>query len=100
VKVSSVRRRLQLFVCTNQRRDDDPLGGGCGARGEEVHAAFVRAIATRRAWSSVWLARASCLGVCPRVGCAVAVAPGGALIEEVVGSDAEAILDAMLAPKA
>ena len=98
MKISEVKRRVSLFVCTNARRADDPLGGGCGARGEEVHAALQAAIARRRAWQGVWLAKSSCLGVCPRVGCTIAVTPTGALLDEVVTADADAVLDALLGP--
>lgn len=96
MKISGVRRRLQLFVCTNQRRDDDPLGGGCGARGEAVYRALKLAIDRRAAWKSVWIAQTSCLGVCPKSGCTITVAPTGALLDEAEPDDADAILDAML----
>jgi (2Fe-2S) ferredoxin len=96
VKISPVKRRVQLFVCTNARPMTDPLGGGCAARGEEVHRALQDAIARRRAWQHVWLAKSSCLGVCPKVGCTIAVTPTGALLDEVEADDADAVLDALL----
>ncbi|MEO7096138.1 MAG: hypothetical protein ABI175_22945 [Polyangiales bacterium] len=98
MKISEVKRRVQLFVCTNSRRGDDPLGGGCGTRGDDVHRALTAAIARRRAWQHVWLARSSCLGVCPKQGCTVAVTPTGALLDEVEADDADAVLDALLGP--
>jgi (2Fe-2S) ferredoxin len=98
VKISAVKRRVQLFVCTNARRADDPLGGGCGSRGEAVHRALQEAIARRRAWQNVWLAKASCLGVCPKQGCTIAVTPSGALLDEVEVDDADAVLDTLLGP--
>ena len=98
MKISEVRRKVQLFVCTNARRADDPLGGGCGARGEGVYRALQQAVARRRAFQDVWLARASCLGVCPGHGCTVAVTPAGSLVDEVEPDDAEALLDALLRP--
>ena len=99
MKVSDVKRRAQLFVCTNGRRADDVLGGGCGARGEAVHDALRDAIARRRAWQHVWLAKVGCLGVCPKVGCTIAVTPTGALLDEVEATDADAVLDALLGAK-
>ena len=93
-----MKRKVQLFVCTNSRRADDPLGGGCGARGDEVHRAFQEAIARRRAWQDLWLAKASCLGICPVRGCTVAVTPTGALLDEVVAADVDEVLDALLRP--
>ncbi len=96
MKLSDVKREVQLFVCTNARRADDPLGGGCGGRGDEVHRALKDAIGRRRAWQHVWIAKASCLGVCPKVGCTVAVTPSGALLDEVTPEDADAVLDSLL----
>ena len=91
-------RRIQLFICTHRREPTDPLGGGCGARGQAVHDALVDELGRRRAWAQVWLARSSCLGICPATGCAVAVSPGGARLDEVGPSDVEPLLDAVLSP--
>ena len=33
---ASVAPKLHLFVCANVRDASDPLGAGCGARGEAV----------------------------------------------------------------
>ena len=96
MKVSTVRRRANVFVCTNRRDARDPLGAGCGDRGEQVHDALRSAIGARRAWSDVWLARTGCLGICPTRGCTVALTPSGAVIEEVEPDDAEALLDVVL----
>ena len=96
MKLSSLRRRAQIFVCTNRRDARDPLGAGCGARGEAVYDATRAAIGSRGAWSDVWLARTGCLGVCPKKGCTVALAPSGGCVEEVEPDDAEALLDVAL----
>jgi (2Fe-2S) ferredoxin len=96
VKLSTIRRRAQIFVCTNRRDASDPLGGGCGDRGEAVHDAMRAAIGSRGAWSQAWLARTGCLGVCPKNGCTVALAPSGGIVEEVEPDDADALLDVAL----
>jgi len=96
VKISAVKRRALLFVCTNRRAPTDPLGAGCGQRGESVYEALRDAIGRRGAWRDVWLTKTHCLGVCPKSGCTVALAPSGGCIEEVEAEDADALLDAAL----
>jgi (2Fe-2S) ferredoxin len=96
MKLSTLRRRAQIFVCTNRRDAGDPLGAGCGDRGEAVHEALRTAIGSRRAWTDVWLARTGCLGVCPKHGCTVALAPSGGVVEEVEPDDVDTLLDVAL----
>lgn len=84
--------RAQIFVCVNRRAADDPLGGGCADRGEAVHEALRAELSARGDRSSVWLAKSYCLGICPKVGCSVAIAPGKALLTEVTPDDVPAVL--------
>ena len=95
MKLSETKRRASIYVCAHRRRDDDPLGGGCGSRGDAVYEAIRSAIGARAAWSRAWVAKTSCLGVCPRVGCAVGVAPTGAVLDECEPEDADVILDTL-----
>lgn len=111
MKVASIRRRVQIFVCNNRRDEGDSLGAGCGDRGDEVHDEMRAEIGRRGAWGEVWLARSGCLGVCPKRGCTVAVTPGpsvkdgGAqarlpvasfLVQDVEVDDVGALLDVAL----
>jgi predicted metal-binding protein len=70
------RPRAQLFVCTNQRRADDPLASGCGVAGPRVYDALKREVARAGRVADTWVTRTGCLGHCPRGGCAVALYPG------------------------
>lgn len=90
MKLSPYRPRAQLLVCTHERAASDPLGGGCGARGEEVFAALKE----RARGGSLWVARASCLGLCPKRGCTVAIAPAMQYLVEVEPADVDAVLSA------
>lgn len=90
MKLSPYRPRVQLLVCTNQRAESDPLGGGCGVRGESVFAE----LKARTRGSDIWVARASCLGLCPKSGCTVAIAPAMRYLIEVDDSDVDAVLSA------
>lgn len=83
----------QIFVCTNRRAPGDPLGEGCAAAGDAVHAAVAAELARRGLRPALWLARTHCLGVCPRRGAAVALSPGGELLTEALAADASAIVD-------
>jgi (2Fe-2S) ferredoxin len=85
-----------LLVCTNRRPQENPLGPGCASRGDELHTVLQRAVLRRGLSSRIWLARTSCLGLCPRSGAAVALTPGGDLYTEVSPSDAPALLDHLL----
>ncbi len=90
MKPSPYRPHAQLLVCTHLRTASDPLGGGCGARGEEVFAALKE----RTRGSSVWVARSSCLGLCPQRGCTVAIAPAMQYLIEVEPADVDEVLSA------
>lgn len=86
-----------LFVCTNRRPADNPLGAGCGGPGDELHQALRQGLQRRGASSRVWLARSSCLGMCPRVGAAVAL--GGDLFTEVSPAESSWLIDRALSPQ-
>ncbi len=98
MKLSPLRPRVHLYVCTNRRAPDDPLGGGCSDRGDQVYAALKREVARRGLHRDVWVARTHCLGVCPRVGCTVGLAPATRYLEEVTEGDAAAVIDTVLPP--
>jgi (2Fe-2S) ferredoxin len=89
VKPSPYRARVQIFVCANRRAAGDPLGEGCGDRGDAVFAAL-----KKRPASGVWVTRTHCLGLCPKRGCTVTIAPAMQSFVEVEESDLDAILSA------
>jgi len=90
MKLSPYKPRVHLFVCVNQRDESDPLGGGCGERGEEIFAELKK----RAIGSSTWVARTRCLGLCPKRGCTVMVAPAMQYFVEVEKDDLDALLSA------
>ncbi|GAC1351427.1 MAG: hypothetical protein NVSMB1_04350 [Polyangiales bacterium] len=96
MKESALRPRVHLFVCANRRADDDVLGKGCGANGEAMFWALKARVATRGLVRAVWIAKTHCLGICPKVGCAVAVSNGPTYYEECLPEDADALLDVMV----
>jgi len=85
VKVSPYRPRVHLFVCVNRRAASDPLGEGCGDRGEAVFAELKKR-------TSHWVTRTQCLGLCPKRGCTVAIAPSMQYVVEVEPGDVDALL--------
>lgn len=89
-----------LFVCANRRDATDPLGAGCGERGETVFAALKEEVAKERAYARVWVTKTHCLGICPRTGCTVAVygasAPVGPILRDVDEADARGLVRRML----
>lgn len=90
MKATPYRPRAHVFVCANHRANDDPLGGGCGARGEAVF----KALKARARGSDVWVAQTNCLGLCPKTGCTVAITPSMNYLIEVEESDVDAVLSA------
>lgn len=88
--------QLHLFVCAN-RRENSPLGPGCGDRGEEVYAALK---AQNREVARVWITKTHCLGICPRSGCTVAQYPNvdPPIVTEVTVEDVPALLATRGAP--
>ena len=92
MRPAQLQTTAHIFVCVNRRSASDPLGEGCGARGDAVHAAVRDALGLRGLFARVWLARSYCLGVCPKVGATVAVAPGGEVRTQVTPADADAVI--------
>jgi predicted metal-binding protein len=91
VKPSEYAPRRHIFVCTHQRPEGDPLGTGCGERGEAVFAALKARVQKQRAFD-VWITRTGCMGVCPKSGCTVASTQRETLMRDVAMDDVEAIL--------
>ncbi|MCU0655188.1 MAG: (2Fe-2S) ferredoxin domain-containing protein [Polyangiaceae bacterium] len=87
-----------LLVCTNRRPGENPLGPGCSDRGEALHSRLSQEIGQRRVYSKIWLAKSSCLGVCPRQGAAVVLAPGGQIFSEVLPHETSGLIDLALTP--
>ncbi len=81
-----------VFVCVNRRPATDPLGLGCGERGDALYAATKRAVNASGRASSIWVTRTLCLGVCPKVGAAAALYPRGGLHTECAPEDAPRLL--------
>jgi (2Fe-2S) ferredoxin len=109
MRASPFEPKRHLFVCTNRRNPDSPLGGGCGERGAAVYAALKALVAERGETSSVWVTQTGCLGVCPKVGATVARyesaadaaprdAPRPRIFTEVDAADARTLYDASRIP--
>jgi predicted metal-binding protein len=90
------RPRVHLFVCANARDPNDPLGGGCGPRGERVFRALKEAVRSKGLVTSVWITRTACLGLCPKTGCAVTIAPSMEYLVDVEETEALALLDSAI----
>jgi predicted metal-binding protein len=91
MKRSTLAPEAHLFVCTNRRDPSSPLGGGCGDRGEALYHALKAHVSSRGQVRALWIARSTCLGLCPKQGCAVASAPGPAYWIEATDADADVI---------
>jgi (2Fe-2S) ferredoxin len=83
---------VHLFVCTNVRGNESPLGAGCGARGEVVYDALKSEVTRRGALRAIWVTRTHCIGICPKRGCTVASYPERAIYRDVELADIEALL--------
>ncbi len=82
---------VHVFVCANRREEGSPLGAGCAEGGERVYLALKSEVARRRDFQRVWVTKTHCLGLCPKVGCTVAVYGRGgaqAIFSEVTPEDA------------
>lgn len=96
MKTASPPRR-HLFVCTN-RRENSPLGPGCGERGDEVYDALKREVNRRGEVATTWITRTLCLGMCPASGTTVARYAGGpeetgrAMFTEATKADIDVLL--------
>lgn len=91
MKTSQYAARVHVFVCANQRSADDPLGEGCGARGEVVFLALKK---RARGRGDLWITKTHCLGLCPKQGCTVAIAPAMKYFVDVQESHVDEILNA------
>jgi len=84
--------RVHLFVCTNLRPPDDPLGCSCAASGSvAVYQAFREAVFRHGRQGDVWVTRTGCLVHC-RTSPTVVVYPAGDWYSGVTPEQAEAIL--------
>jgi hypothetical protein len=84
---------VHLFVCTNHRAADSPLGTGCAAAGEALYDALKKEVAARRDFTRVWVTQTACMGICPARGAACARYPDAKIFTEAEASDAQAIYD-------
>jgi predicted metal-binding protein len=98
--------RLHLFVCSNRRPAESPLGPGCGRAGDAVFDALKAEVAARRCFGEVWVTRTECIGLCPREGATMAAYAArstdgnGVVFTEVVPDDARALLERELSAMA
>jgi len=92
----AIAPKVHLFVCANDRSADSPLGTGCRERGEALYNALKEEVAKRRDYSSVWVTKTHCLGICPKAGATVAIYPAGVVLKEVQANDATALYDECL----
>ena len=84
--------RLHLFVCAN-RRDDSPLGPGCGERGDALYDALKAEVAARGEHTTTWVTKTNCLGLCPKRGATVARYPSSEpILSDVEVADVRALL--------
>lgn len=98
MKRTSFRPRVHLYVCCNRRDANNALGPGCGAHGDVFFDALKQQIQQQSLVQTVWVARTSCLGFCPKKGCAVGMAPGPTYWVEVETKDVSEMLKTVLAP--
>ena len=87
-----LRPIVHVLVCTNARESGAALGPGCGDSGENVYNAFKREVDRRAAHRTIWIARARCLGVCPKHGATVIVHPGAKVLADVEPANAVEVL--------
>ena len=84
--------RLHLFVCAN-RREDSPLGPGCGERGDALYDALKAEVAARGDHTTTWVTKTNCLGLCPKRGATVARYPSSEpILSDVEVADVRALL--------
>jgi (2Fe-2S) ferredoxin len=93
MRASEFAPEVHLYVCTNRRAPDSPLGTGCAASGEALYDALKKEVAMRRDFKRVWVTQTACMGVCPKRGAACARYPEATIFTEVEASDAKVIYD-------
>jgi (2Fe-2S) ferredoxin len=89
--------QTHFFVCGN-RRENSPLGPGCGERGDAVYESLKEEVARRRLFTRVWVTRTHCLGICPAHGATVAIYPSQRIVTEVEEGDAVKLFDEAVKP--
>ena len=99
MKLAAFQPSVHFFVCANRRAQagagPNDLGPGCGERGEAVFDALKREIQRRGLLRQAWVAKTSCLGFCPKRGCAIGLSPGPRYILEAEAGDASARINAI-----
>lgn len=87
---------VQIFVCTNLRSVNDPLGCSCAAAGSSaVYEALRAAVFRRGRQAQVWVTRTGCMVHCKQ-GPTVVVYPAGDWYTRVSPDQAEAIVQRYL----
>ena len=99
MKPAAIRPVVQLFVCTNERKVDDPLQSACGAHGPIVLSTLKRKVSELGRLRDVWVTKTACLGQCPKDGCSVVLTPSGEQWVDVTESDAAGLLARVLTAK-
>jgi predicted metal-binding protein len=98
MRVSNLRPRRQLFVCTNARAAEDPLRSGCGAVGPKVFLALKSQALRRGLTRDLWITASGCLGHCPAQGCSVVLHPANRHLIEVEFTDVAEVLQLATQP--
>ena len=85
--------KLHLFVCANEREADSPLGSGCRERGDALYNALKAEVADARAYTTVWVTKTHCLGICPKIGATAVIYPHGVVLRDVNVNAAHALYE-------
>jgi (2Fe-2S) ferredoxin len=93
MRPSDFAPRVHVFVCTNHRAENSPLGVGCAEAGEALFDALKKEVAAHRDFARVWVTQTACMGICPKHGAACAIYPEAKIFTEVDASNAKAIYD-------
>ncbi len=90
-----------IFVCTNHRAENSPLGTGCAEAGVALFDVLKKEVAARRDFTRVWITQTGCMGICPKQGAACAIYPKAKILTEVEAGDAKVIYaEALSRPEA
>ncbi len=92
------KRERYVWVCTNERKKDHPLGSCTHHGGPALQEKLKRAVNERGLKSKLRVMTSSCLDVCWN-GAAMAVMPDGVFVGGASAEDAETILEALLTPE-
>lgn len=96
---ASLVPKAHIFVCANHRDESNPLGPGCGDRGEALFNELKREVAKRGALATLWVTKTHCLGICPKQGAACALYPKQLIITEAEPSDASKLVNLLYGPQ-